>query len=150
MASKQSVDGFVAERTLALVGVSRSGKGFGNIVLKELTAAGYTVYPVHPEVPTIGEHPAYPSLSKLPAAVGGVVVVVPPVQAEQVVRDAYAAGIRRVWLQQGATSPAAEQLCRELGMDVVSGECILMFAAPTAWMHRTHRWVWKMLDRLPK
>ena len=40
MASQASVDDFLAQRTLAIAGVSRSGKGFGNVVLKRDTGPG--------------------------------------------------------------------------------------------------------------
>jgi hypothetical protein len=149
MTSKAAVDGFFADRTLALVGASRSGRKFGNMVLKELTAKGYRVLPVHPDAPEIDGHPAYPSLAGLPEKVGGVIVVVPPVKAEQVVHDAAAAGIRRVWLQQGASSPGALQAAEARGLSVVHGECILMFAEPTRSFHRVHRVIWKLLGRLP-
>jgi hypothetical protein len=72
--------------------------------------------------------------------VHAVLVVVPPQQAIEVVRDAAAAGIRHVWLQQGAESPEAVRVGAELGLNVVSGECILMFARPTG-IHRAHRWI---------
>jgi uncharacterized protein len=143
------VDGFLAERTLALVGASRSGRKFGNAVLKELTAKGYRVLPVHKDAAEIDGHQAYGSLGELPEKAGGVIVVVPPAQAEQVVRDAAAAGIGRVWLQQGAASPAAIQAAEARGLSVVHGECILMFAEPTASFHRVHRFIWKVLGRLP-
>ena len=149
MATKADVDGFVAERTLALVGVSRSGKKFGNMVLKELSGKGYRILPVHRTANEVDGHPAYPSLAALPEPVGGVIVVVPPAEAEQVVREASAQGVRRVWLQQGASSPAAIQFCEEHGMSVVHGECILMFAEPAAFFHRAHRFVWKLVGRLP-
>lgn len=147
---KADVDAFVAERTLALVGVSRSGKKFGNVMLKELTAQGYTVYPVHPDAETVDGRATYPSLSELPGPVGGVVIVVPPTKAEQVVRAAHRAGITRVWLQQGAGSPDALAYCAANGITAVDGECLLMFAGPTAWHHRTHRWIWKVLGKLPQ
>jgi hypothetical protein len=149
MTSRSDVQRFVAERTLALVGVSRSGKKFGNMVLKELAGKGYTIYPVHPEAATIDGHRAFRSLADLPTAPGGVVVVVPPAQAAGVVRDAYEAGITNVWLQQGAVSPDAVRYGAEHGMNVVDGECILMFTDPQAWHHRTHRWIWKVLGKLP-
>jgi len=149
MTSRTAVDGFLADRTLALVGASRSGRKFGNMVLKELTAKGYRVLPVHPDEPEIDGHPAYPSLADLPEKVGSVIVVVPPAKAEQVVRDAAAAGIGRVWLQQGASSPGALQAAEAHGLSVVHGECILMFAEPTASYHRVHRFIWKVLGRLP-
>jgi predicted CoA-binding protein len=149
MTSRAAVDGFLAERTLALVGASRSGRKFGNAVLKALTAKGYRVLPVHPDTPEIDGHQAYPSLAELPEKVGGVIVVVPPIQAEQVVRAAAAAGIGRVWLQQGASSPEALAVAEAKGLSVVHGECILMFAEPTGSFHRVHRLVWKVLGRLP-
>ena len=150
MTSKAAVDGFVAERTLAIVGVSRSGKKFGNAMLKELSAKGYRMLPVHHEVPTIDEFQTAPSLAALPEKPGGVVVVVPPARALQVVRDAHAAGIMRVWLQQGAGSPDAIRYCEEQGMSVVHGECLLMFTEPAGFMHRAHRWVWNVIGKLPK
>ena len=149
MTSRTAVDGFLAERTLALVGASRSGRKFGNMVLKELTAKGYRVLPLHPDAAEIDGHAAYGSFAELPERVGGVVVVVPPARTEQVVRDAAAAGITRIWLQQGASSPAAVHFAEARGLSVVHGECILMFAEPTASFHRVHRFVWKVLGRLP-
>jgi predicted CoA-binding protein len=149
MASKATIESFIAERTLAIVGVSRTGRKFGNTVLRELSAKGYTVFPVHPEATEIGGRVAYRSLAALPAKVGGVVIIVPPAQTQQVVRDAHAAGIRRVWLQQGAGSADAVRYCEANGIGVVDGECILMFASPSAWIHRAHRWVWGVLGRLP-
>jgi predicted CoA-binding protein len=106
--------------------------------------------PVHPEVPTIDEFRTSPSLAALPEKPGGVVVVVPPARALQVVRDAHAAGIKRVWLQQGAASPEAIRFCEEQGMSVVHGECVLMFAGLPGFVHRAHRWVWKTLGKLPQ
>lgn len=150
MTSRTAVDGFLAERTLALVGASRSGRKFGNAVLKALTAKGYRVLPVHGDVAEIDGHATYGSLTDLPGHVGGVIVVVPPAQAERVVREAAGAGIRRVWLQQGAASPAVLRLAESLGLTVVHGECILMFAEPTTSIHHVHHFIWKVLGRLPQ
>lgn len=150
MTSKAAVHDFLAQRSLALIGMSRGGKKFGNSIYQELSAKGYRVLPVHPTAEAIGGARCYPSLRALPEAVGGVVVVVPPAETEKVVREAAEAGIRRVWLQQGAESPAAVRFCEEQGMQVVHGECILMFAEPAAFYHRMHRWVWGLLGRLPQ
>ncbi|MCX6552802.1 MAG: CoA-binding protein [Acidobacteria bacterium] len=149
MTMKAAVDDFMAQRTLALVGASESGKKFGNAVLKTLSAQGYRVLPVHRSAPEIDGHATYRSLGDLPASPGGVVVVVPPAEALQVVQDAAAHGITRVWLQQGAGSPDAIAFCEGHGMQVVHGECILMFAEPAAFAHRAHRFVWKLLGKLP-
>lgn len=146
--TKTAVADFLDQRTLAVVGVSRSGQKFGNRAAAELRRKGYRVIPVHPEAESIEGERCYPSLRNLPERVGGVLVVVPPPQTEKVVREAADAGIRRVWLQQGAESDAAIEYCREHGMSVVHGMCILMFAQPTG-AHKLHGWLWKLLGKMP-
>ena len=150
MTPKEAIDDFVSQRKLALVGASSKKGKFGNFALKDLRAKGYKIFPVHPQVRTIEGEPCYPSFAALPEPVDGVLVVVPPAQTEKVVRDAAAAGIKRVWMQQGAESPAAIKFCIEHNISEVHGECILMFAEPAAWFHRAHRWAWKLLGKLPK
>ena len=151
MASKHQIDEFLAQKTLAIAGVSRSGKKFGNTILKDLTRLGYRLLPIHPEAATVGDVPAFPSFAALPEPVGGVIIVVPPAQAENVVREAAAHGIRRVWLQQGAESAKAIAFCREQGMNVVHGQCVLMYPKPTtSWFHSAHRWIWEVIGLTPK
>lgn len=150
MTNRETVQEFMSQRTLALVGVSRGGKKFGNSVLKELTAKGYKVLPVHPSAQTIAGERCWPSFASLPEPVGGVVIVVPPARTEEVVRAAAEAGIKRVWMQQGSQSPEAIRFCEERGMSVVRGECILMFADPVVSIHRVHRGLWRLLGKLPK
>lgn len=150
MTTKIAVEKFVAQPKLAIVGVSRGGIKFGNMAFKALKEKGYRVFPVNPNAQEIGGERCYPSLRALPETVGGVLVVVPPKETEQVVRDAASAGISRVWLQQGAESKAAIRFCEENGIEVVHGECILMFAQPVVSFHRWHQWLWKVLGKLPK
>ena len=148
MTTQASVEGFLAEETLAIAGVSRSGKSFGNSVLKDLTGKGYEMHPVHPEVDGVGGFRCYRSIADLPEEVGGLVLVVPPDQSEKLVRQAKDAGINRVWMQQGAESAEAIRYCEDNGIDAVHGECIMMFAKPTG-VHRFHRWLNGVFGRLP-
>jgi predicted CoA-binding protein len=149
MTDKQTVDDFIRQPSLAIVGVSRSGKKFGNIAYRELKSRGYRLSLIHPEAEALEGAQCYRSLADLPEPVGGVLIVVPPAQTEAVVRQAVAAGIRRVWMQQGAESPEAVRLCEENGVAHVEGECIVMFARPR-FPHNLHRWVWGLLGRLPQ
>lgn len=150
MASRAMIDEFLGQRALAVVGASRSGKKFGNVVLRELAGKGYRVLPVHPEAAEIDGQRCWSSLSELPEEVGGVVVVVPPEQGLAVVDSAADAGLRRLWVQQGGESPALLERAAERGLEVVSGECILMFAEPAEFYHRMHRWVWAVMGKLPE
>ena len=150
MASKAEINDFLAQQRLAVVGVSRAGRKFGNMAYRELRAKGYQVIPVNPRAETVEGDECFPSLKALPESVDGVLIVVPPAETENVVRDAAEAGIRRVWMQQGAESASAIQFCNQNGISTVHGECILMFAEPAPFFHRLHRWVWGLLGRLPK
>jgi hypothetical protein len=147
--TKQDIQEFLSQKTLAMAGLSRNEKAFSAAVNRELKAKGYRVLPVNPHAGTIGGEQCYPNLAALPERVGGVVVCTPPGETEKVVRDAAAQGITRVWMQQGAESAAAVAFCLEKGMQVVSGKCIMMFAEPVGSLHGVHRWFAKVFGQLP-
>lgn len=149
MNSKKIVKDFLAQNKIAVVGVSRKKTKFGNAIYKELKQKGYNVFPVNPHITTFEGDACYPDLYSLPEKVDAVVINVPPVQTEKVVREAKKVGINKVWLQQGSQSEVAVKFCEENGIDYVSNECILMFAQPSAFIHRAHRWVWGVLGKLP-
>jgi predicted CoA-binding protein len=147
MTSRAAIESFLNQPAFGIVGVSRSGKGFGNLAMRELRRKGYQLYLVHPHADLIDGERCYRRVGDLPEPVGALLVVVPPAQAVEVVREAAARGIRHIWLQQGAESPEVLRVCAELGLETVAGECILMFAAPTG-IHKAHRWVWKVLGKI--
>jgi predicted CoA-binding protein len=148
--SGDSIRRFVTGKTMAVVGVSAAGSGFGNFAYTELKKRGYTVLPVHPSAVAIQGDQCWPSIGQLPERVARALIVVKPDRAEAVVREAAEAGVRQVWLQQGAGSPAALRTCEELGVDVIDGQCILMFAEPVGSFHAFHRWVWKLVGKIPR
>lgn len=150
MTSKLDVDSFLSQKKLAVVGVSRNKHKFGNAVYLSLKKGGYHVFAVTPNMETFDGDPCYPDLKSLPEPVTGIVLVVHPAQTEKVVKEAAAANIPFVWMQQGAGSEAAVQFCRENKMTVINGECIMMFVEPVTSIHRFHRWLWKLLGKLPK
>ena len=141
MTQNSNINAFLAQRTLAVVGVSRGGKKFGNTVFQNLKTKGYRVYPVNPHAGTIAGERCYPDLNSLPEKVGGVVLVVPPNETARMVRQAADAGIKRVWMQQGAESDEALRFCETHDISAIHDECIMMFAEPTAFPHKVHRWV---------
>ena len=139
MTSKASIEGFVTQPVLAVAGVSRDRNKFGNMAYRELRSKGYRVLAINPNAQTIEGDPCYPSLKDLPEKVVGLLIVTQPAVSEQMVREAVEAGIHHVWLQAGSETPAAIQFCREHGLDVVSGECMLMYQHHTGFGHKLHR-----------
>ena len=90
MTAKSAVEAFLSQKTIAVVGASRSGKKFGNGASRELRKKGYRVIPVHPEAEEIDGEKCYSTMVELPDTVGAVLVVVPPAETEKVVAHAKA------------------------------------------------------------
>jgi predicted CoA-binding protein len=149
MSTKKAVEDFLGLKYLAVVGVSRSGKDFSNIAYRELKRRGYRLVPVNPHADSLEGERCYHRLADIAEKPEGALVITNPAQTEAVVRDAAAAGIRRLWIQQRCDSAPALELARREGLAAVDGECILMCAEPVSGPHRFHRWVRKLLGRLP-
>jgi len=149
MNSKKIVEEFLAQKKIAVVGVSRKKTKFGNAIYKELKQKGYQVIPINPNITDYEGETCYPDLLSLSEKVDAVVICVPPVQTEKVVKEAARAGINKIWLQQGTQSDEAIKFCEENGIDCISNECVLMFAQPSAFIHRAHGWINKITGKLP-
>jgi len=117
---------FVGRRTWAVVGVSANPMKFGRRIYQDLRRAGYRVYAVNPHVTEILGDRVYPNLAALPERPDVVDLVVPPSVSEMIVKEAAAAGIRRVWMQPGAESPQAIEFCRASGIEVVAHACAMV------------------------
>lgn len=150
MTTKAAIREFVNQKTLAIVGVSRSEKKFSSRLYKDLKGKGYRLFAVNPNTETIDGEACYDSIQALPQPVDGVVIIVPPNQTEKVVKDATSAGISHIWIQQGAESQEAIDFCRRNGIDVIHNQCILMFAEPAGFPHNLHRHLLRVLGKLPK
>ena len=133
------IDDFVSSKRIAVVGMSRSGKKFGNIAGKELKARGYEIYPVHPEVQKIDGLTCYPNLKSLSGKVDAVWISIPPQKVNAVLGEAAEIGLKNIWLQQGAWSKEVQQNIDRLGLAVISKKCILMYAHPVHSVHKFHR-----------
>jgi predicted CoA-binding protein len=143
----KKIENFIQAKRLAVVGVSRSDKKFGSAIYTELKARGFEVYGVNPNMQQINGDKCYANLAELTGKVDGVVICLPPQKSVQAVRDAAAAGIRSVWLQQGAQSIETGKVARELGIDPVEGKCILMYAGEVKSFHGFHKFVAKLFGQ---
>jgi uncharacterized protein len=144
----RNIEDFVLAKRVAVVGASRSTKGFGNSIATELKQRGYQVSLVHPEAKEIAGDPCYPSLTALKGQVDSVVICVSPRQSGAALADAKEAGLTRIWLQQGAESPEVLAKAKELGLSPVTNKCILMYAPPVKSLHGFHRGIMKLIGQL--
>jgi uncharacterized protein len=135
----KEVKDFIEGKSFAVVGVSRNDKKFGSAIYTELKDRGFTVYPVNPNMTEFNGSPCFSNVGAINEKVDGVIVCVPPAKGEQAVKDTAAAGIKQIWLQQGADSPALVKQAKELKLNTVSGKCILMYMEPVKSFHAFHR-----------
>lgn len=140
----QAAQEFLAQKRIAVAGVSRKGDTAANGIYKKLRSAGYEVFPVNPNAVEIEGDKCYPTLASIPGGVDGVVIGTAPGVATQLVRECGTLGIRRVWMHrsfgQGSVDDEAVRLCRELGLSVIPGSCPMMFCEPVDVAHKCLRW----------
>ena len=149
MPSRTLIDSFLDQENVAVVGVSRNPKDFANAVYRHLRddGRGRTLYAVNraADGAELEGRPSYRSLSDVPDPLDGVLVMVPAAAAAEVVRDAVARGVPRVWLHKGggpgAVSDEAVAVAREAGVELVDGACPMMFGEPVRGIHRFHRFL---------
>lgn len=144
-----SINQFLSSRNIAVVGVSSLGKGFGVAVYKHLKNAGYNVFGVNKNGGKTDDEMLFQSLSSIPSNVDAVVTVIPPFETEKIIDEMIKLSISQVWMQQGSESELAKEKCISNGINVIFGECILMFAEPVKSIHSFHRWINKMIGKYP-
>lgn len=134
---------FLAQKRMAVAGVSAHRETPANLIYRTLRNRGYTVYAVTPHADAYLGDPCYPDLASLPETPDSLVIVTKPAIAEDLVRQSIAAGIPRVWLHcmlgtrprflkklaatTGSVSPEAVRLCQENGIKVIPGSCPMQF-----------------------
>lgn len=152
MATQAVINDFLAQKRVAIVGVSRDPKHFTRTVYSEFVKRGYEVVPINPAVKEIDGAPCFDRVSAAPP-VEAVLIMTPAAQTDQIVQDCAAAGIKRVWLHKGAgigaVTPSAVEFCQQHGMSVVDGQCPFMFLPQTMWFHRLHGFVKKVTGSYP-
>jgi uncharacterized protein len=148
--SRQAIDDFLGSKSFAVVGVSHNKDKFGNYIYRELKAKGRTVYPVNPSLDMAEGDRCFAGLGALPEKPEAVVMVVQPAATLPILEEMARLGIKRAWLQQGADSPEGEAKAKDLGIELVSGECLMMFLEPVQSMHKWHWTIKKIFGKLPK
>ncbi len=153
-ASLEIIEDFLAQKRIAMPGISRDPGNFSVALFKELCQRGYDVVPVNPNVAEVQGRRCFARVQDIQPPVEAALLMTSPEATETVVNDCAEAGIRRVWMYRaagkGAVSPKAVAFCREHGMRVVSGECPFMFLRDAARFHRVHGLIRKITGRYPR
>ena len=152
---KQAATDFLANRRIAVTGVSRTPASHGgNVVYKRLRDRGYEVFAVNPNADTVEGDACYHSLADIPGGVDAVVIATKPAAAEDTVADCDDLGIKQVWMHrsfgEGSVCTDAAVYGREHGMTVIEGGCPLRFDPAADPAHKLMRFVLTRTDKVPR
>lgn len=149
------VQDFLAQKKIAVVGISDKRETGCNEAYKRFKQNGYQVYAVNPRMSTYDSQPCYADLKSIPEKVDAVFILANPKVTEQVVQQCVDLGVKHVWmhclmgtkpgLQAGASSvsPLAVEMCKSNGIAVIPGSCPNQFLKPD-FGHAMMRGLWKL------
>ena len=150
---KEAASAFLANRRVAVTGVSRTPKTHGsNNVYRRLRERGYEVFAVNPNADEVEGDRCYQDLKSIPGGVEAVVIGTSPEIAEDTMRECAELGITQVWMHRGpgtgSVSDAATAFGRQHGITVIDGSCPLMFPPTADFGHKVMRFVYS--GKIPK
>lgn len=153
---------FLAQKRLAVVGVSTKRDLPGSHIYRLLAERGHEVYAIHPDLETFDGDPCYPNLAALPVRPDGVVLAARPEVTLEIVRQCIDAGVTRVWMHdmrgalpkfakesgeaQSSVSEEAVRLCRDHGITVIPGGCPRQFDGDFG--HKCMRWMLQVMGAM--
>ena len=148
---KEAALDFLAQKRIAVAGVSRQGDIPANFIYKKLRETGHEVYGINPNADLVEGDVCFPALSAIPVKIDGVVIATHPRNTSTVIQDCSKLGIKRVWIHrsfgQGSIDKGALDLCSQLGLTVIPGSCPMMFCEPVDFAHKCMRWFFRVTGK---
>ena len=148
-ASRKQIDDFVNEKNFLFYGISSVKGKFGNLVFKHLKDNGYNVIPIHPGIKQIMGIDCFRKPADVYQQMTSAIIILSPENTEKVVEELIDYGIKKLWIQQRSESEIALKMCDEKGIEVITGECIMMFTEPVTVVHNIHKWINKVIGKYP-
>jgi predicted CoA-binding protein len=152
---KEAASEFLANRRVAITGVSRDPQNHGsNVVYRRLKERGYEVFAINPNAEEVEGDASYHDLRSISGGVEAVVIGTRPEIAEQTMRECAELGIKHVWMHRGpgagSVSEEAANYGREHGITVIDSGCPCMFDPTADRGHKVMRFVFTLNGNVPK
>lgn len=150
------VQDFLAQKKVAVVGVSDKRDTGCNLAYQKFKENGYRVYAVNPRISTYDGQPCYADLKSIPEKVDAVFILTSPKVTEQIVQQCVDLGVKHVWMHcmmgtkpglaaaMTSVSPSAVEMCKANGITVIPGACPNQFLKPDVG-HKMMRGLWRLL-----
>jgi len=150
----ETIEDFLAQKRIAMIGVSRNPKDFSASLFEEMRKRGYEIVPVNPKAVVVMGERCFARIQDVQPPVDTVLLMTSADVTDSVVSDCLQAGVRRIWMYRaggkGAVSPSAVALCQKRGIQVVPGQCPFMFLPKAGGVHTFHGFIRKITGRYPK
>jgi predicted CoA-binding protein len=150
MLTQNDIKEFFSDKKLAIAGVSGDKNKFGYSVYKHLSNNNYDVCLINPNTKKIDDYECYKDVLSIPDDYKKLVIITKSEYTDELVRQAATKGIKHIWVQQECETLKTEALGNELGVKLIMGQCIFMFAEPIVSYHKVHKWFCKVFGALPK
>jgi len=150
MTSLKNINEFMSQKNIPVAGVSRTKHKFGNQIYKELGKKGYNLFPVNPNLEDYNGGICYKNIESLPGDVTGIVINTKPSITKTLLKEAEKKGIKNIWLQQGSADKETIMEIEKSNSNVITRQCIIMYAEPVKGMHGFHRWLKNTFHNLPQ
>lgn len=152
MTHQERVQDFLAQKRIAVSGLSRTKDSGAGAVYLKLRDHGYQVFPVHPSAETLHGDQCYPNLGAIPGGVDAVFIMNSPDITEVIVREALDLGVKHVWMHNNtlmgsSVSEKAVEACRAANVNVIEVGCPMMFVEPD-FFHSCMRWFIRVTGRM--
>lgn len=144
---KENIKEFFNFDNIAVIGVSRNAKKFGNYIFNELKKNGKKVFPVNPFLKEFGEEKCYNSVEELPDNIQRIVFVTKPEITNQLLPKVLEKGIANIWFQQGSSDKLSIEFCITNNLKFIHAECLLMYLEPVKSFHKFHKFIWKLFGK---
>jgi predicted CoA-binding protein len=97
---KDAAQDFLAQKRIAVAGVSRDSKQPANLIFRTLRETGHEVFAVNPNAEEVEGATCYHDLKSIPGGVDAVMVATPPAATLSVVSECADLHVPRVWLHR--------------------------------------------------
>jgi len=123
---ENGIEIFLKQKKIAVVGSFRSQEKVAYRILLKLLAAGYDVCPVNPTAEIVAGIKCYSSIAAIPFGIDAVDIVTPPPVTETVIAECIKKNIKNIWMQPGAESKKAIEICEKNGLNFTYGACLMI------------------------
>ena len=150
------VQDFLAQKRIAVVGVSDKRETGCNAAYQKFKDGGYEVFPVNPRIASFQGDTCYPDLTSIPTKPDAVFILASPKVTDQIVQQCVDLGVKHVWMHcmmgvkpglaasTTSVSQSAVDVCNANGIAVIPGSCPNQYINPDGG-HKFMRGLWNLL-----